>query len=195
MRLPLDAALDCGALDTASALGDVCAAAGGAELRCALNGPLNGPLLAALIVEGAALELGGGASVALEERLLDDGTVDLAGARVIAAPAGDAASAWAGGERTSDPGVALALRLSGGRIVDAAAVIAGVAAYPLRARQIEGALRGRAASAQLLEIAGETARIEAQPFGVGDVIDEAALECLAEAARAALRLALERAAA
>ena len=191
MRLPLDTAVDCGALDTASALGDACAGAGGAALRCALNGPL----LAALIVEGAALELDGGASVALEERLLDDGTVDLAGARAIAAPVGEAASAWVGGERPSDPGVALALWLSGGRIGDAAAVIVGVAPYPLRARQIEGALRGRAASAQLVEIAGETARIEAQPFGVGDVIDEAALECLAEAARAALRLALERAAA
>ena len=191
MRLPLDTAVDCGALDTASALGDVCAGAGGAALRCALNGPL----LAALIAGGAALELDSGASVALEERLLDDGTVDLSGARALAAPAGEAASAWVGGERASDPGVALALRLRGGRIGDAAAVIAGVAAYPLRARQIEGALRGRAASAQLVEIAGETARIEAQPFGVGDVIDEAALECLAAAARAALRLALERAAA
>ena len=191
MRLPLDTAVDCGAVEAASALGDVCATAGVAPLR----GALNGPLLAALIVEGAALELGDGASAALEERLLDDGTLDLAEARAIVAPAGDAASAWVGGKRTSDPGVALALRLSDGRIVDATAVIAGVAAYPLRARQIEGALRGRAASAQLLEIAGETARIEAQPFGVGDVIDEAALECLAAAAQAALRLALQRAAA
>lgn len=191
MRLPLDTPLDCGAVAPASALGDVCAHAPKAPLRCALNGPL----VAALIVEGAALELDSGASVALEERLLDDGKVDLIGARAIVAPAGEAASAWGGGEGTSELGVALALRLSGGRIADAAAVIAGVAAYPLRARQIEGALRGRAASAQLLEIAGETARIEAQPFGVGDVIDEAALECLAEAARAALRLALERAAA
>ena len=191
MRLPLDTAVDCGAVAAASALADVCAAAGAAPLRCALNGPL----VAALIVGGAALELDGGASVALEERLLEDGTVDLAGARAIVAPAGDAVSAWVRGKRTSDPGVALALRLRGGRIVDAAAMIVGVAAYPLRARQIEGALRGRAASAQLLEIAGETARIEAQPFGVGDVIDEAALECLAEAARAALRLALQRAAA
>ena len=188
MRLPLDTAVDCGAVAAASALGDVCAGAGGAALRCALNGPL----LAALIVEGAALELDGGASVALEERLLDDGTVDLSGARALAAPAGEAASAWVGGGRPSDPGVALALRLRGGRIGDAAAVIVGVAPYPLRARQIEGALRGRAASAQLVEIAGETARIEAQPFGVGDVIDEAALECLAASARAALRLALER---
>ena len=191
MRLPLNTAVDCGAVAAASALGDVCAAAGAAPLRCALNGPL----VAALVVGGATLELGDGASVALEERLLDDGTVDLAEARAIVAPAGDAASAWVGGERTSDPGVALALRLRGGRITDAAAVIVGVAPYPLRARQIEGALRGRAAAAQLLEIAGETARIEAQPFGVGDVIDEAALECLAGAARAALQLALQRAAA
>ncbi len=191
MRLLLDAAIDCGAVAAASALGDVCAGAGGAALRCALNGPL----LAALIAGGAALELDGGASVALEERLLDDGTVDLSGARALAAPVGEAASAWVGGGRSSDPGVALALRLRGGRIGDAAVVIVGVAPYPLRARQIEGALRGRAASAQLVEIAGETARIEAQPFGVGDVIDEAALECLAAAARAALLLALERAAA
>lgn len=191
MRLLLDAAIDCGAVAAASALGDVCAGAGGAALRCALDGPL----LAALIVGGAALELDGGATVALEERLLDDGTVDLTGARALAAPAGEAASAWVGGGRPSDPGVALALRLRGGRIGDAAAVIVGVAPYPLRARQIEGALRGRAASVQLVEIAGETARIEAQPFGVGDVIDEAALERLAAAARAALRLALERAAA
>lgn len=191
MRLPLDTAVDCGAVAAASALGDVCATTGAAPLRCALNGPL----VAALIVEGAALELDGGSVIALEERLLDDGTVDLAGALAIVAPTGDAASAWAGSEGTSELGVALALRLRGGRIADAAAAIAGMAAYPLRARQIEGALRGRAASAQLLEIAGETARIEAQPFGVGDVIDEAALECLAEAARAALRLALERAAA
>lgn len=191
MRLPLDTAVDCGAVAAASALGDVCAATGVAPLRCALNGPL----VAALIVGGAVLELDGGALVALEERLLDDGTVDLTGAQAIVAPAGEAASAWAGGEGASELGVALALRLSGGRIADTAAVIAGVAAYPLRARQIEGALRGRAASAQLVEIAGETARIEAQPFGVGDVIDEGALECLAEAARAALRLALQRAAA
>ena len=145
-------------------------------------------LIAALIVDGAALELLDGSDVPVEERLLDDGTVDLTDARAIAAQISDAASAWVG----DDLGVAVGLRMRDGRIGDAAAVIAGVAAYPLRARQLEGALRGRAASAQLLEIAGQTARIEAQPFGVGEVIDEAALERLAAAAREAVGLALRR---
>ena len=188
-RFPLDAAIDCGALDAASALSDACARSGGRHWRCALDGPL----VAALIVNGAALELRDGSAVALEERLLDDGTVDLTDARAIVAPQADATSAWGGDELGDDLGVALALRMRGERISDAAAVIAGVAPYPLRARQLEGALRGRAASPQLLEIAAQTTRIEAQPFGVGDVLDEDALEHLAEAARAALRLALERA--
>lgn len=187
-RFPLDAAIDCGALDTASALGDVCAD-DGSSWRCGLVGPL----IAALIVDGAALELGDGSFAALEERLLEDGTVDLTNVGALVAQSADVASAWVGGERMSEPGVALGLRMRGGRIGDAAAVIAGVGPYPLRARQLEGALRGRAGSAQLLEIAAQTARIEAQPFGVGEVIDEAALERLADAARAALRLALERA--
>lgn len=188
-RFPLDAAIDCGALRAEAALGDVCARWDGQRWRCAWSGPL----AAALIVDGGALELRDGSVVALEERLLDDGTVDLTDAQAIAAPHSDAASAWVGVDPVGDLGVALALRMRGGRIGDAAAVIVGVAAYPLRARQLEGALRGRAASAQLLEIAGQTARIEAQPFGVGEVIDEAALERLATAAREAVRLALRRA--
>lgn len=187
-RFPLDAAIDCGALDAASALGDVCARSNGRRW----SGALNSPLIAALIVSGAALERRGGSPVALEERLLDDGTVDLTDARAIVAPQADVASAWGGDDSVGELGVALALRMRDGRIGDAAAVIAGVAPYPLRARQLEGALRGRAASPQLLEIVAQTARIEAQPFGVGDVLDEDALEQLAAAARAALRLALDR---
>lgn len=191
-RFPLDAAIDCGALRAATALGDVCARWEGRRWRGALTDSGGGALEAALIVDGAALELHDGSVVALEERLLDDGTVDLTDARAIAAPHSDAASAWVSGDPGDDLGVALALRMRGRRIGDAAAVIAGVAAYPLRARQLEGALRGRAASAQLLEIAEQTARIEAQPFGVGEVIDEAALERLAAAAREAVSLALRR---
>lgn len=189
-RFPLDAAIDCGALPAASALSDVCARSDGRRWRCALNGPL----IAVLIVDGAALALRDGSAVALEERLLDDGTVDLTDARAIAAPHSDATSAWGGDDPVGGLGVALALRMRGRRIGDAAAVIAGVAPYPLRARQLEGALRGRAASPQLLEIAAQTARIEAQPFGVGDVLNEDALERLAAAARAALQRALDRAA-
>ena len=189
-RFPLDAAIDCGALPVTSALGDVCARSNGRRWSCALNGPL----IAVLIVDGAALELRDGSAIALEERLLDDGTVDLTDARAIAAPHGDATSAWVSDDPVGELGVALALRMRGGQIGDAAAMIAGVAPYPLRARQLEGALRGRAASAQLLEIAAQTARIEAQPFGVGDVLNEDALEQLAAAARAALQRALDRAA-
>lgn len=189
-RFPLDAAIDCGALPVASALGDVCARSNGRRWRCALNGPL----IAALIVGGAALELRDGSAVALEERLLDDGTLDLSDVEGIAVAQSDATSAWVGDELVGELGVALALRMRGERIGDAAAVIAGVAPYPLRARQLEGALRGRAASPQLLEIAAQTARIEAQPFGVGDVLNEDALERLAAAARAALQRALDRAA-
>ncbi len=189
-RFPLDAAIDCGALPVASALGDVCARSDGRRWSCALNGPL----IAVLIVDGAALELRDGSAVALEERLLDDGTLDLSDVEWIAVAQSDATSAWVGDELVGELGVALALRMRDGRIGDAAAVIAGVAPYPLRARQLEGALRGRAASAQLLEIAAQTARIEAQPFGVGDVLDETALEQLAAAARAALQRALDRAA-
>ena len=189
-RFPLDAAIDCGALNAASALGDVCARSDGRCWRSALHGPL----IAALIVDGAALELRDGSAGALEERLLDDGTLDLSDVEGIAVAQSDAASAWGGDDSVGEPGVALALQMRDGRIGDAAAVIAGVAPYPLRARQLEGALRGRAASPQLLEIAAQTARIEAQPFGVGDVLDEDALERLAAAAWAALRRALERAA-
>ena len=188
-RFPLDAAIDCGALDAASALGDVCARSNGRRWRCALDGPL----IAALIVDGAALELRDGSVVAPEERLLDDGTVDLGDVEGIVVAQGNAASAWVGDELVGDLGVALALRMRDRRIGDAAAVIAGVAPYPLRARQLEGALRGRTGSSQLLEIAAQTARIEAQPFGVGDVLDEDALARLAAAVRAALRLALDRA--
>lgn len=195
-RFPLDAAIDCGALGDATVLGDVCARWEGQRWRCALTDSGGGALAAALIVDGAALELRGGAVIALEERLLDDGTVDLTDAQAITVRLSDAASAWVGvdpgGDLVGELGVALALRMRDGRIGDAAAVIAGVAAYPLRARQLEGALRGRTASAQLLGIAGQTARIEAQPFGVGEVIDEAALERLAAAAREAVELALRR---
>lgn len=190
-RFRLDAAIDCGALPVASALSDVCARSNGRRWRwrCALNGPL----IAALIVGGAALALRDGSAVALEERLLDDGTVDLTDAQAIVAPQADAASAWGGDDSVGELGVALALQMRDGRIGDAAAVIAGVAPYPLRARQLEGALRGRVGSAQLLEIAAQTTRIEAQPFGVGDVLDEDALERLAAAARAALQRAFDRA--
>ena len=116
------------------------------------------------------------------------GSVDLSEASAILLEPTDQPSAWVG----ETAGLALRLRLSGARIADASAAIAGIAPYAVRARQIEGALRGRSVSPQLLEIAGQTARIEAQPFGVGDLIDEASLDQLVQATRAAIELALSR---
>ena len=146
------------------------------------------PLIAALIVSSAELELADGGLVTVEERALDDGSVDLSQAGAILLEPTDQPSAWVG----DTAGLALRLRISGARIADASAAIAGIAPYAVRARQIEGALRGRSVSPQLLEIAGQTARIEAQPFGVGDLIDEASLDQLVQATRSAIELALSR---
>ena len=189
-RFPLDAPLDPAAIHPASALADALAQINQtAPLRRLLASPNAAPLTAALLVESASLQLTDGSTIPIEERLLDNGAADLTDADAITMPCTDRAGAWLG-DRV---GVALSLRIRDGRIADAAAVIVGVAPYPLRARQIEGALRGRAASPQLLDIAAQTARIEAQPFGIGDIIDEAALEQLAATTRAALQLALSRA--
>ena len=189
-RFPLDAPLNPAAIHPASALADALAQLDRtAALRRLLTSPNAAPLTAALLVESASLQLTDGSTIPIEDRLLDNGAADLTDADAITMPCAGRASAWLGDRA----GVALSLRIRDRRIADAAAVIVGVAPYPLRARQIEGALRGRAASPQLLDIAAQTARIEAQPFGIGDIIEEAALEQLAETTRAALQLALSRA--
>ena len=189
-RFPLDAPLNPAAIHPASALADALAQLDQTDaLRRLLASPNAAPLTAALLVESALLQLTDGSTIPIEERLLDNGAADLTDADAITVPCADRTGAWLG-DRV---GVALSLRIRDRRIADAAAVIVGVAPYPLRARQIEGALRGRAASPQLLDIAAQTARIEAQPFGIGDIIEEAALEQLAETTRAALQLALSRA--
>ena len=191
-RFPLDAPLNPAAIHPASALADALAQINQtAALRRLLASSNAAPLTAALLVESASLQLTDGSTVPIEERLLDNGAADLTDADAITMPCTDRAGAWLG-DRVG-VGVALSLRIRDRRIADAAAVIVGVAPYPLRARQIEGALRGRAASPQLLDIAAQTARIEAQPFGIGDITDEAALKQLAETTRAALQLALSRA--
>lgn len=185
--LPLVEPLKLGRVPPDSALGDVCIQfAGCTALGERLAGG-EGALIAALIASGAVLN--GGPSV--EERLLEEGTVDLSGARAVVLPTSQTATAWSG----RAAGAALGLRAVEGRITDAVAVIAGSAPYPFRARQTEGTLRGRSGSSRLIELAAETARIEAQPFGVGDLLDEAELERLVQHVRRAIGLALYRGAA
>ncbi len=189
IRLPLDQPLNRATLPPATVLSDVCALLEpDTSLRTLLAGDRPAPLIAALIVSSAELQLAGGGLVTVEQRALDDGSIDLSQAGAILVEPTDQSSAWVG----DTTGLALRLSISGASIADASAAIAGIAPYAVRARQIEGALRGRSVSPQLLEIAGQTARIEAQPFGVGDVIDEASLDQLVQATRSAIELALSR---
>ena len=189
IRLQLDQPLNRAAVPPATVLSDVCALLDpDTSPRNLLAGGRSAPLIAALIVSSAELELVGGGLVTVEERALDDGSIDLSQASAILVEPTDQPSAWVG----DTTGLALRLSIRGARIADASAAIAGIAPYAVGARQIEGALRGRSVSPQLLEIAGQTARIEAQPFGVGDLIDEASLDQLVQATRSAIELALSR---
>lgn len=135
------------------------------------------PVSAALIAQGAQLELDGGECVRPETRLLDDGALDIAGldgalrATALLIPLTTDASALIGdGKR------AVAIRIT--EDADCSVVIAGAAPHPIRARQTESALRGRRLGEEVIEIASETLRGEAQPFGVGDLTDRAELDRL-----------------
>ena len=143
-----------------------------------LAGFLACPLVsAALIAQGAQLELDGGECVRPETRLLEDGALDLDGldgaprAAALLIPLTTDASALIGGDDH-----AVAVRIS--EDADCSVVIAGAAPYPIRARQTESALRGRKLGEELIELASETLRGEAQPFGVGDLTDRADLDRL-----------------
>lgn len=132
---------------------------------------------ASLIAQGVRLELDDGGCVRPETRLLDNGALDVDGingaprASALLIPLTTDASALICNDKQ-----AVAVRIT--EDADCSVVIAGAAPHPIRARQTESALRGRRLGEELIEIASETLRGEAQPFGVGDLTDRAALDRL-----------------
>lgn len=102
----------------------------------------------------------------------------------------------AAGERSAYRGaglVGIAVRASfsdEGATVDVQVALGGVSRHPQRARQVEAALRGRRASAELIAVAAETAVQEARPAGVGSLTVEADLAAVRAITLEALRAAL-----
>ncbi len=84
-------------------------------------------------------------------------------------------------------GVAVRATAVEGRIEAVMMAMWGAASHPIRARQVEGTLRGRRVSPALLDAAVATLRSEVQPRGQGRVIDEAALAEIERTGAAALR--------
>ena len=132
---------------------------------------------AALIAQNARLALEGGKSVRPERRLLEDGSLDLEGINgagpvsALLIPLGfDASALISTGSR------AAAVRIA--EDADCAVVIAGAAPHPVRARQTESALRGRRLDEELIDLAAQTLRGEAQPFGIGELTAQADLDML-----------------
>ena len=72
-------------------------------------------------------------------------------------------------------GVAVQAAAVDGAIEAVTIALWGAAPHPIRARQVEGTLRGRRVSVSLLEDAVATLRSEVQPRGQDRVVDEAAL--------------------
>lgn len=164
-------------------------------LRVCLEDPEDDRLAAALLVHDAELRLSDGDEVPLDERLLAAGGVDIDG-REGALPATalvmpriprGAVTAMAG-SRTSP--ISAAARLS--RNGDAAFIITGIAPHPIRARQIESLVRGRNLEDRIIDLAAQTARSEAQPYGVGEVLDAQALGAVEDCIRRLLNLIRDR---
>lgn len=148
-------------------------------------------LLAALIVHEASLDLADGGACPVEARLFAGGGIDLDGsgsapaALSLAVPISLCASAL---RRRGSVAAAVLFTPDG----DCAAAAAGIAPHPLRARQTETALRGRKLNRAAVEIASETLRGEAQPYGIGDLLDGEALDALVAAFRSACEQARAR---
>ena len=164
-------------------------------LRVCLEDAADDSLTAALLVHDAELRLTDGDEVPLDERLLASGGVDIDG-REGALPATalvmpriprGAVTAMPGSRRSR---ISAAARLS--RNGDAAFILVGIAPHPIRARQIESLVRGRTLDDRIIDLAAQTARSEAQPYGVGEVTDAHTLASVEDCIRRLLNLLRDR---
>ena len=165
-------------------------------IRICLEDPQHNALAAALIVLDAYLTLSDGDSARLDERLLVDGGVDVDGrdgavaADQLCIPRLPRGAQTAMAAAKGDPAVSAAARLS--QNGDAAVMLVGIAPHPIRARQIESVVRGRTLNDRIIDLAAQTARSEAQPYGVGDLTDTSAVDNVEDAVRRLFRRLRDR---
>lgn len=165
-------------------------------IRICLEDPQQNALAAALIVLDAYLILSDGDSARVDERLLAEGGVDIDGrdgaiaAEQLCVPRLPRGAQTAMAAAKADPAVSAAARLS--QNGDAAVMLVGVAPHPIRARQIESVVRGRALNDRIIDLAAQTARSEAQPYGVGDLTDPSAVDHVEDAVRRLFRRLRDR---
>ena len=165
-------------------------------IRICLEDPQHNALAAALIVLDAFLTLTDGDTARVDERLLAEGGVDIDGrdgavaAEELCIPRLPRGAETAMASAKSDHAVSAAARLS--QNGDAAVLLVGIAPYPIRARQIESVVRGRTLNDRIIDLASQTARSEAQPYGVGDLTDSAAIDHVEDAVRRLFRRLRDR---
>ena len=165
-------------------------------IRICLEDPQHNALAAALIVLDAYLSLSDGDSARIDERLLAEGGVDVDGrdgavaAHELCIPRLPRGAETAMAAAKGNPSISAAARLSLNG--DAAVMLVGIAPYPIRARQIESVVRGRTLDDRIIDLAAQTARSEAQPYGVGDLTDSAAIDHVEDAVRRLFRRLRDR---
>lgn len=165
-------------------------------IRICLEDPQNNALAAALIVLDGYLTLNDGETARIDERLLAEGGVDVSGrdgataADCLCIPRLPRGAQTALATAKANPAVSAAARLSMNG--DAAVMLVGIAPHPVRARQIESVVRGRMLNDRIIDLAGQTARSEAQPYGVGDLTEGAAIDQVEDAVRRLFRRLRDR---
>ncbi len=165
-------------------------------IRICLEDREHNALAAALVVLDAELALDNGAGDHLFARLLADGGVDIDGregaisAEALRIPRMPKGAHTAMAAAKADPAICASARLSLNG--DAAVMLVGIAAHPIRARQIESVVRGRQLTDRVIDLAAQTARSEAQPYGVGDLTDSSAVDNVEDAVRRLFRRLRDR---